>query len=240
VRVGPFEITAVRARGPEGLAELNAYLQRRGFAPEDEDHMRWFTERKFTFLCIHITPPEKAGSVGKKLDLPALRIGFDTPTPYYPAKFSSRQGDWGLRLAVVTSQPLDTEKLAGVVKRLRGWTNGRWGNLWFEGKPPRVVADAFPAGGPSRWHVNVVESRGVNPSTDGKPAIWSWDDDVFLPLGDDGDAPPGWYYGDRDVSGAERLVREHGIALGTGVFVLGIPLFFVARAVGRRRRAAPR
>jgi len=65
--------TPVRARGPEGLAELNAYLQGRGFAPEDAGHMRWFTERKFTFLCIHITPPEKQASVGKILDLPALR-----------------------------------------------------------------------------------------------------------------------------------------------------------------------
>jgi hypothetical protein len=225
VVVGPFEITAVRARGRAGLQELNAYLERRGFATEDPDHMRWFVERDFTFLCIHITPPGEEDHVGKALDLPALRIGFDTEKPYYPAKFSSRQGSFGLRLAIATSKPLEIEALRDQRQRLRGYLgHHRYENLWTAAPPPRAIAEAFPESGPhgrpDRWYLNVVESKGFNPTLDGKPAIASWTDDVWFPLGGSADEPPGWYYGDRDPWFGERFAREHGIAGGLALAVV--------------------
>ena len=225
VTVGPFEITGVRAKGPEGLAELNAYLEGRGYAGEDPAHMKWFTDRGFTFLCIHITPPAGKTSVGRTLDLPALRIGFDVDRPYYPAKFSSRQGNFGLRLTVMTSEPLALEPLAALRQRLAAARPMKhFDNLWTAQPPPKSVADAFPSGGPhgapERWTLNVLDTGGFNPTIEGVPAISKWDDDVSFAVGGAADTPPWWYYGDRDVAGVERFVREHGLAGWLGFMAL--------------------
>src|SRR5262245_28803825 len=96
VRVGPYAITPVKVRGREALAALNAYLETRGFPKEDPRHMAWFVDRGFTFLCIHVTPPAGSKTLGRHLDLEPLAIGFETERPYYPAKFSRRQGAFKL------------------------------------------------------------------------------------------------------------------------------------------------
>lgn len=239
VRVGPYEITPVKARGREALDTLNRYLAERGFPEETPDHMAWFVERGFTFLCIHITPPAGAAHLGERLDLEPLRIGFATDRPYYPAKFSSRQGDFALSLAALTSRPLAKPSLARIGDRLRA--DSSTANLFTVATPPASLASAVPSG-VDRWYVNALRSKGVNPFDDrGRPAISSWTDDVFFDLGGDADAPPGWYYGDRDLWVAERVVREHGIAIAVwGVLGAGIAVTFRRRKARSRSAAGSR
>ncbi len=233
VRVGPYEITPVQARGREALDALNAYLAGRGFPQEDADHMAWFVERGFTFLCVHITPPPGASRLGDRLELEPLRIGFATDRPYYPAKFSSRQGDFALSLATVTSRPVARRSLSNIRGRLDA--DRSQPNLFTVKALPPSLTGAIPAG-VDRWYLNAFRSDGFNPSdTNGRPAISSWTDDVLFDLGGDADEMPGWYYGDRDLWIPERLVREHGIALG----VWGVLGAWFAIRVRRRKARRP-
>ena len=233
VRVGPYEITPVKARGREALDALNAYLAGRGYPQEDPDHMAWFVDRKFTFLCIHVTPPPGAARLGEHLDLEPLRIGFASDRPYYPAKFSSRQGAFALSLATITARPLARRAIGQAKARLEARGAGR-SNLFTVRPLPGSLAGPASAG-VERWHVNVFRSEGFNRvGADGRPAIASWTDDVFFDLGGDADELPGWYYGDRDLWLPERLVREHGIAIGVwGVLGAWAAIRF------RRRRVPP-
>lgn len=239
VRVGPYDITPVKARGREALDTLNRYLAERGFPEEPLDHMAWFVERDFTFLCIHITPPAGAAHLGQRLDLEPLRIGFATDRPYYPAKFSSRQGDFALSLATLTSRPIAQASLGRLRDRLRA--DASTANLFTVAPPPASLASAVPAG-VDRWYVNALTSKGFNPFDDrGQPTISSWTDDVFFDLGGETDEPPGWYYGDRDLFVVERVVREHGIAIAVwGVLGAGIAVTFRRRKARSRSAAGPR
>jgi hypothetical protein len=240
VRVGPYEITPVKARGREALDALNAYLAGRGYPQEDPDHMAWFVERGFTFLCIHVTPPPGAARLGERLDLEPLRIAFASDRPYYPAKFSSRQGAFALSLATITARPLARRSIGQTKERLEARGAGR-SNLFTVKALPGSLPGATPAE-VERWYVNVFRSEGFNRvGADGRPAIASWTDDVFFELGGDADEPPGWYYGDRDLWFPERLVREHGIAIGVwGVLGAGIAFRFRRRKARSRSAAGPR
>jgi hypothetical protein len=240
VRVGPYEITPVKARGREALDALNEYLGGRGFPREDPDHMAWFVDRGFTFLCVHVTPPAGTKTLGRRLDLEPLAVGFETPRPYYPAKFSSRQGPFALALVSLTERPVARASLDAVGGRLRASRAG-WDNLWTSKGLPVPLEDlgrgSFP-GSVERWHVNRLDSRGFNfDGPDGMPAIASWTDDVFLDLGGDGDEMPGWYYGDRDPGDLELYWRRHRVATGAWA-VVGLLVFLGLRRLRRRPRAA--
>jgi len=56
VSVGPYDIQPVRGVGQHALEGLNNYLEARGFPTEGAEHMAWFVEHGFTFLCIEVTP----------------------------------------------------------------------------------------------------------------------------------------------------------------------------------------
>src|SRR5690606_6039321 len=111
VQVGPYTITPVRTQGAAALDELNTYLQERGFAAEDREHLAYFVENDFTFLCVRITPPQGQATLGGRLDLPPLVIGFETDDLYYPGRFSSRQGNFALDLTLISDKPLATESV---------------------------------------------------------------------------------------------------------------------------------
>jgi hypothetical protein len=240
VRVGPHEITEVKARGREALGQLNAYLAARGLPEEDPDHMAWFVDRGFTFLCIHVTPPPGSARLGRLLDLEPLQIGFETERPYYPAKFSSRQGAFAVQLTAITSRPVAQESLRAVRDRLDAMVSA-WPNLWTVRPLPGAVGEAAGAPwaeGVSRWYVNAYASRGFNRTLkDGRPVIATWEDDVHWDLGGDADDMPGWYYGDRELSLVERQVREHGYAWAV---LGGLSLLLVLGVRRRRRRGSAR
>jgi len=224
VTVGPYTITEVRTLGGAAVEELNRYLETNGFGTEDPDHLAWFAENEFTFLCIRIDPPEGSVRLGQHLDLVPLQIGFESERPYYPGKYSANQGDFGLELTLVTPDPLLLRSVGEVRGRLNAY--GRRSNL-FTVKPlpagfGEVVDEGFPGGRPrpERWYVNRVDSSGFNrKDAAGVPAILGWKDDVFWSLGGAADEPPDWYYGD----GEQPLLHPHNTRKIWGVlFVLAI------------------
>jgi len=74
--------------------------------------MKWLNG--FTFLCVKVTPPAGGDAVGSRGMLKPLQISFATPAPYYPLKFSSRQGMFELNVWLLTKQKIDREKSFGV------------------------------------------------------------------------------------------------------------------------------
>lgn len=114
VEVGPYDIQPVRATGMHALNGLNDWLKANGFPQEDADHMRYFVENGFTFLCVKVTPPAGGDAVGSSGMLKPLQISFATPAPYYPLKFSSRQGMFELNVWLLTKNKIDLEKSSGV------------------------------------------------------------------------------------------------------------------------------
>ena len=64
VKVGPYDIQPVRGVGDNALTGLNSWLQTNGYPTEDPEHMKYFVDQKFTFLCIKIAAPEGETAVG--------------------------------------------------------------------------------------------------------------------------------------------------------------------------------
>lgn len=237
VKVGPYTVTPVKAVGIDALAELNAYLAARGFPEEDAEHLKYFVENNFTFLCVHFKPPQGPAA---RLALPGLQVGFDSKAAYYPGKFSSRQGNFALSLTVISDKPLELTglMLAGQRLKQRDLDRIQLYNLWSMQPLPEPLATVAgkDAAGVGKWYVNRIESNGFNESTDGKPAISDWKDDVFFGMGGVTDEMPGfWYYGDLEISWPERMFREHALA----IFFSGGPLLFgllVLKSRANRRR----
>lgn len=197
VEVGPFEITSVKARGQKALDALNSYLSKRGFPTEGAWHMKWFVENEFTFLCINVTPPEGDSELGQALQLPPLQISFETEHPYYPGKYSARQGNFSLQMHALTSQPLDKRELQLVSVKLNSHMSNDYSNLWTE-RPlsdplQEVVKDWKDK--PARWYINTLTSKGFNDKPRGRPVVLDWEEDIFLKIGTDLDKPPSWYDG---------------------------------------------
>lgn len=122
VTVGPYDIQPVRGVGQNALDGLNNYLKTRGFPVEDDDHMAWFVEHGFTFLCIEVTPKQGQATLTDGEALPPLRVRFETEYPYYPLRYSSQQGDFSLALYTLTDRPIDLKKSASVLQAI-GWEN---------------------------------------------------------------------------------------------------------------------
>jgi len=201
VTVGPYTITPVTTLGASAVEELNFYLAENGFGEEDPDHLRWFAQNEFTFLCIKITPPAGSERLGQHLDLPPLQVGFASELPYYPGMYSAQQGDFALELTTLTSRPIARQSMRAVCERLRARSSTT--NLFTVMALPdslgSEVQAALPGGGaePERWYVNRFDSSGVNPIlSDGNTAISQWTEDISWKLGGAADQPPGWYYGD--------------------------------------------
>jgi hypothetical protein len=127
VNIGPYDIQPVRGIGQNALNGLNAYLKQRGFPVEDPDHMAWFVDHGFTFLCIEVKPEAGEKTLGTGAPLPPLRVRFETEYPYYPLRYSSQQGDFSLALYTLTDEPIDLKKSGGVLDAI-GWHNrpGTW------------------------------------------------------------------------------------------------------------------
>lgn len=246
VQVGPYTITPVRTQGAAALDELNTYLQERGFAAEDREHLAYFVENDFTFLCVRVTPPQGQATLGGRLDLPPLVIGFETDELYYPGRFSSRQGNFALDLTLISDKPLATESVSTTRDRLKAIGRGyvQLVNLYSVQPLPEALASVLSERArmveKPRWYVNRIQSEGFNPNDEaGNPAIASWKDDVFIKVGDNTDELPGfWYYGDLEIPFLERMFREHAMAV---FFLGGFAFFFslfVKTQLNRRKAQA--
>jgi hypothetical protein len=244
VAVGPYSITPVRARGADAVSELNRYLHERGLPSEDADHLRYFIDQEFTFLCVRIEPLEGESVLGDALDLPPLVLGFESDRPYYPGKFSSRQGNFGLDLTIISDHNLEGRSYNEVCKRLRARERGyvKLVNLYTLNGLPDELATAFGERAlkdlPDRLYVNRIESAGFNETSEGQPAIAAWEDDVFLSLGTIQDEIPGfWYYADEDIPFYERFMREHAMAVMVSAGIVLFGGIFIRTRINRRRLA---
>ncbi len=183
VQVGPYDIQPVRGVGPEAFEGLNAWLKDNGFRTEDRNHMAWFIDRKFTFLCMRVKPDAGEKAVNAAGALPPLHLSFASAKPYYPLKFSSRQGVFDLDLYALTADPLDYGKSADALTRV-SWANqndDRNRPTSLDELPPslgKALKDA-PArkAAPDRaWRFNHIHGDQMNQDM----AIAKWTDDIFL------------------------------------------------------------
>lgn len=181
VQVGPYDIQPVRGVGPGAFDGLNTWLAANGFPTEDRDHMAWFIERNFTFLCVKVKPEEGKKEVGSGGPIPPLHLSFKSEKPYYPLKFSSRQGIFDVNIWLLTKPWLSPKENAEVLKRL---------NAEFI-VDTSVTRDKLPASAvavldKSRLDEKTRESKDWNFAllravrVNDKTPISSWTDDVYL------------------------------------------------------------
>lgn len=242
VQVGPYTISPVRATGAGAVAALNAYLGERELAQEDPAHLKYFVDNDFTFLCVHVTPPAGRATLGRSLELPPLVLGFETEQPYYPGRFSSRQGNFALDLTIISDRNMRGPGFTKACNRLKAVERGyvKLVNLYtYKGLPEPLSAalgERATAGSPGKWYVNRIESRGFNDTVEGKPAISAWEDDVFFTLGTIEDEIPGfWFYADEDIPFYEKFMREHAMAFMVFAGLLFFGSVFIKTRINRRR-----
>ncbi len=181
VKVGPYDIQPVRALGREALEGLNAWLASNGFPTEEPSHMEYFVDRKFTFLCVKVNPPEGEKAVASASELVPLHLSFRSEQPYYPLRFSSRQGVFDVTLTVLTRDPFDFRNSGDSLRRIN-WRDEGWETnvpVAVENFPPALskAFDRSPlAKQRGRWHLNVLRGYGVNRGN----TIATWSSDIFF------------------------------------------------------------
>jgi hypothetical protein len=196
VTVGPYDIQPVRGVGQNALDGLNNYLKTRGFPIEDPDHMAWFVEQGFTFLCIEVKPGEGQAALPKGDELPPLRVRFETEYPYYPLRYSSQQGDFALSLYTMTDRPIDLKRSAFVLHAI-GWENtpGKKLGPYMRWKAPQMVKtekmfdrwyplDSIPKESKAMLEQETQWSFGLfmgRPNPEDRP-ISGWTGDCFFTL----------------------------------------------------------
>ncbi len=182
VRVGPYQIQPIRAIGLEALDGLNRWLEADGFPTEDADHMAYFVENGFTFLCIKVIAADGDAALADSGGVPPLRLSFRSARPYYPLRFSSRQGVFDLTISMLTGVPLDFDASAPTLPRINAVNDlprQRNAVVQQSGLPESLLkscADSplLAAGAP--WSFNVIRTKETNRDN----AIASWTEDVFF------------------------------------------------------------
>lgn len=217
VKVGPYDIQPVRALGREALEGLNAWLSSNGFPTEDPGHMAYFVDHKFTFLCIKVRPAEGEKSVAASAGLVPLHLSFRSEQPYYPLRFSSRQGVFDVTLYVLTRDHFDFRTSGDSLRRINWLDEGYETNVAVSaGEFPGALAKAYGrsafADRGGTWHLNVLHGYGVNEGN----SIAAWSRDIFFAT-----IPPPAGYG----------TAVAGVA--AGVVLLGVAFLVL------RRRARP-
>lgn len=190
--VGPYDIQPVRARGRDALVALNQWLSENGFPTEDPDHMKYFIDKEFTFLCVKIQSAPGADAVASSALLPPLHLTFESENPYYPLLFSSRQGVFDVELITLTDQSLDYGgSYHALTKQLR-WSAPRYRKnvpVQADDLPPSLAAamkKSKKAAKQANWKLNVIRGSRVN----AEPfAIAGWKSDVFLAKNSERPAP---------------------------------------------------
>lgn len=183
VQVGPYDIQPVRAHGKAALEGLNQWLANNEFPTEDPAHMAYFVENGFTFLCIKVRPAGSDDAVAPGGVLPPLQLSFASERPYYPLRFSSRQGVFDVNLYVLTRQPFDYGDSKQMLERIN-WRQARSKkNVSIRPKQlPRSLHRVFGEGripiGAEPWHVNNLRGWRVNHDN----AIAAWEDDIFFTI----------------------------------------------------------
>lgn len=213
----------------QGL-ELGEY---RDFAVCDSTQLAdWLNSRGYTFsgdapfwLCMQVVPAGKA-QLGRRVEMPPLRIALECSQPWVPIGAHSGAID----ASVISDAPLDTDPFMAFLLGYGGMTRTRvvLVNLWSVQPLPAGVSDELASPPPFRWYANRVVSTAVPP---GMTQL-----SVELPRGDIKDELPGfWYYGDDEINWFERFFREHALAIMTTSFLLLVAVIFFKTRANRAR-----
>src|SRR5262249_40818794 len=114
--------------------------------------------------------------------VPPLHLSFKSKTPYYPLRFSSRQGVFDINLYVLTKEKFDYQASSLSLKRINWHKDARMR------RNVKVKADSFPKTlenvyEKSRfkdyngtWYLNVLRTEQVNQGN----TIAKWKTDIFF------------------------------------------------------------
>ena len=191
VKVGPYTIQPIKAKGLHAIKGLNTWLNKNGFPQEDEDHMKYFIEKDFTFLCVKINTKSEGTGVPNRGSVKPLHLSFASEQPYFPLKFSSRQGKFGINIWMLTKDKLNIKESAPLFSQLnmqKAVSNDRVG---FNDNV-EVKKTAFPKAlqnfvdncqteqikTNTQWNLSVIRASAVND----KVKIADWKSDLFFPI----------------------------------------------------------
>lgn len=217
VKVGPYDIQPVQARGLAALTELNKWLTKNGFPTEDPDHMKYFVENRFTFLAIKISPQQDK-KLAQSGTLPPLHLSFKSKSVYYPLMFSSRQGVFDLQLFTLTNAELDYRNSAEALRKI-SWRDSNFlrNVLVKSDRLPDTLKLALKRSAfdetPDQYYLNVLNCRRVNRGN----SISTWKSDIFLSV-------------DANVKADASLPYFYSFYLpagiGTGLFLVVVSICF--------------
>jgi hypothetical protein len=100
-RVGEYDITALKGRGPQAATEVNAWLARNNYLGIPVADMEFYTAKGWTFLAVKVTGG-KAQRLAAEGALRPLHISFASERVVYPLKLAPRPGAFSLRAYLFT------------------------------------------------------------------------------------------------------------------------------------------
>lgn len=181
VTVGPYDIQPVRGVGQNALQGLNAWLKENQFPTEEPEHLKYFVKNNFTFLCVKITARQEQDSVDPQGTLPPLHLSLESPRPYFPLRFSSRQGVFNINLHVLMPRRFDYVASHRVLNQIN-WSNERYTRNYrlAKKKMPEPLKALMTKSKldiqQDVWFYNNIRGRQVNKNN----AIADWKTDVFF------------------------------------------------------------
>ncbi|NQZ56896.1 MAG: DUF2330 domain-containing protein [Lentisphaeraceae bacterium] len=180
VNVGAYDIQPVRGVGKNALSGLNTWLQQNGFPTEPAQHMKYFIDNKFTFLCIKVNPDNQSNDMSRSPSLKPLHLTFKTDKIYYPMKYSSQQGNFSANLYILSTMPVDYKLSDSTLERI-DWSNqDLHKNVRLKTSSFHNVEMALDKKLPMDLYFNNFFCDNPNKNK----AISQWKEDVFLELND--------------------------------------------------------
>jgi len=178
VQVGPYHIQPIRGVGENALKGLNKWLSTNGFPTESDEHMAYFVENNFTFLCIKVYPVKKK-TFTKIPGLLPLHISFKSKDIYYPMMYSSQQGNFNAQIYTVSDKRINYTANESVLNKI-GYRDRQYKrNSLLHRKTkgaPRSLLGLLSERKTKIWYYNDIAC--YNPNKDKN--ISKWDKDIFL------------------------------------------------------------
>ena len=136
-------------------------------------------DKNFTFLCVKVSAAEGLDAVSSGGMLPPMHLSFESTQPYYPLKFSSRQGVFDVNLHVLTRDKFDYKKSSDTLTRLNWGSQHYNRNVKLKEKDmPKSLKKAFAEsawkGDIKTWRYNNLRCYQVNKGD----SISTWNSDI--------------------------------------------------------------
>lgn len=115
-RVGPYDITPLKARGSRGGEALRKWLDEHGFRQLPDDRAHYYIDRDWMFLAVKIAPSRGSEAI-EDGSLPPLRVSFPSERIVYPLKLEAGTGEFPVQLFVLTPEPIPPADFRGAQMR---------------------------------------------------------------------------------------------------------------------------